>query len=51
LYGGTLTAVLAVPSYEKPIDSLWDLLEAIKKYDYKPVVAYGTSNEFVFRVS
>ncbi|XP_066982686.1 glutamate receptor ionotropic, delta-1-like [Macrobrachium rosenbergii] len=31
LYSGTLTAVLAIPSYEKPIDSLADLPRAIKE--------------------
>ncbi|XP_069171820.1 probable glutamate receptor isoform X1 [Procambarus clarkii] len=49
LYSGTLTAVLAIPSFEKPIDSLVDLLNAIKKDGFIPVFAYGTSNEFIFR--
>ncbi|XP_064101098.1 glutamate receptor ionotropic, kainate 2-like [Macrobrachium nipponense] len=31
LYSGTLTAVLAIPSYEKPIDSLDDLPRAVKE--------------------
>ncbi|XP_066949953.1 probable glutamate receptor isoform X2 [Macrobrachium rosenbergii] len=31
LYSGTLTAFLAIPSYEKPIDSLTDIPRAIKE--------------------
>ncbi|ROT83246.1 hypothetical protein C7M84_023582 [Penaeus vannamei] len=46
LYAGTLTAVLAVPTFEKPIDSLWDLLGAIENDGYKATVVYQTSNEF-----
>ncbi|XP_045588740.1 glutamate receptor ionotropic, delta-1 [Procambarus clarkii] len=49
MYSGTLTAVLALPSFEKPIDSLADLLYAVKHKKYKPIVVLGTSNEFVFR--
>ncbi|KAK8749126.1 hypothetical protein OTU49_015688, partial [Cherax quadricarinatus] len=49
MYSGTLTAVLALPAYEKPIDSLTDLLYAVKYMKYKPVVVLGTSNEFVFK--
>ncbi|XP_064120838.1 glutamate receptor ionotropic, delta-2-like [Macrobrachium nipponense] len=48
LYSGTLTAVLAVPAFEKPIDSLTDLLDAVIKDGFKPVVVRGTSNEFIF---
>ncbi|CAL4079859.1 unnamed protein product, partial [Meganyctiphanes norvegica] len=50
LYSGTLTAVLAIPSFEKPIDSLWDLLEAVKNDGYFPITTFGTSNEFIFKV-
>ncbi|XP_042857155.1 glutamate receptor ionotropic, delta-2-like [Penaeus japonicus] len=49
LYAGTLTAVLAVPTFEKPIDSLWDLLTAIEEDGYKATVVYQTSNEFIFK--
>ncbi|XP_066976065.1 glutamate receptor ionotropic, delta-2-like [Macrobrachium rosenbergii] len=49
LYSGTLTAVLTVPSFEKPIDSLTDLLDAVIKDGFKPIVVRGTSNEFIFR--
>lgn len=49
MYAGTLTAFLAIPAYEKPIDSLWDLLNAVKHKNYKPVVVLGTSNEFIFK--
>ncbi|XP_069995050.1 probable glutamate receptor [Penaeus vannamei] len=49
LYAGTLTAMLASPSYEKPIDSLWDLLEAIKHEGYMLNVVFQSANEFVFK--
>ncbi|XP_042857157.1 glutamate receptor ionotropic, delta-2-like [Penaeus japonicus] len=49
LYSGTLTAVLAVPSFEKPIDSLFDMLEAMKENGFQPLINYGTTNEFILR--
>ncbi|XP_064118946.1 glutamate receptor ionotropic, delta-2-like [Macrobrachium nipponense] len=49
LYQGTLTAVLAVPKFEKPIDSLNDLLASMKKGEFTLAVVYATSNEFIFK--
>ncbi|XP_042224799.1 glutamate receptor ionotropic, delta-2-like isoform X2 [Homarus americanus] len=49
MYSGTLTAVLAIPAYERPIDSLPDLVHAAKHKGYKPVVVYGTVNEFLLK--
>ena len=49
-YQGTLTASLAIPTFEEPIDSLTDFLDAADKRGYKPVVAPGSSNEFIFLV-
>ncbi|XP_068229295.1 probable glutamate receptor [Palaemon carinicauda] len=51
LYAGTLTAVLTIPSFEKPIDSLTDLLVAMDKDDFKANVVRGTSNEFIFSLA
>ncbi|XP_068240964.1 probable glutamate receptor [Palaemon carinicauda] len=48
LYSDVMISVLAVPSYEKPIDSLYDLLEAIKKDDYVTVLGCGSNNEFIY---
>ncbi|XP_069995052.1 glutamate receptor ionotropic, delta-2-like [Penaeus vannamei] len=48
MYSGTLTAFLAVPSFEKPIDSLWDLLRACEEEGYQPMVTYDTANVFLF---
>lgn len=49
MYAGTLTAVLAIPTYEKPVDTLADLPPA-----YQDGFAVGTlkdsSTEFLFRV-
>ncbi|KAK8386701.1 hypothetical protein O3P69_017871 [Scylla paramamosain] len=50
LYSGTLTAVLALPVYEKPIDSLADLLEASKQGFY-PVTIKEISIDFLFQVA
>ncbi|XP_068247580.1 glutamate receptor ionotropic, delta-2-like [Palaemon carinicauda] len=49
LYQGTLTAVLAVPQFEKPIDSLNDLMVSMEKRDCTLMLVYGTSNEFIFK--
>ncbi|XP_066967133.1 glutamate receptor ionotropic, delta-2-like [Macrobrachium rosenbergii] len=49
LYQGTLTAVLAVPQFEKPIDSLNDLLASMKKGEFTLSVVFATSNEFIFK--
>ncbi|KAK7023358.1 hypothetical protein SK128_005254 [Halocaridina rubra] len=48
LYSGTLTAVLSVPSYETPIDSLADLLLATKEGFY-PVVFRDASIHYLFK--
>ncbi|XP_066983160.1 glutamate receptor ionotropic, delta-2-like [Macrobrachium rosenbergii] len=48
LYSGMLTAVLAVPSYEKPVESLEDLPRAVKDGFTIGVMADST-NEYLFR--
>ncbi|XP_068201564.1 glutamate receptor ionotropic, delta-2-like [Palaemon carinicauda] len=48
LYSGMLTAVLAIPSYEKPIDSLEDLPRAVKA-GYTIGVMADSTNEYLFR--
>ncbi|XP_047497774.1 probable glutamate receptor [Penaeus chinensis] len=48
MYSGTLTAFLARPSFERPIDSLTDLIRASKD-GFIPVFLAGSSNEFIFR--
>ncbi|XP_064120826.1 glutamate receptor ionotropic, delta-2-like [Macrobrachium nipponense] len=50
LYSGMLTAVLAIPSYETPIDSLEDLPRAVKD-GFVVGVMGDTSNEDVFKVA
>ena len=50
VYQGNLTASLAIPSYEKPIDSLQDLYVAVSERGFKPVVSPSSSNEFIFKV-
>ncbi|XP_068229264.1 glutamate receptor ionotropic, kainate glr-3-like [Palaemon carinicauda] len=48
LYSGTLTSVLAVPSYETPVNSLYDLPKAIKD-GYTLGILKDTTNELLFR--
>ncbi|XP_068200712.1 glutamate receptor ionotropic, delta-2-like [Palaemon carinicauda] len=48
LYSGTLTAVLAIPAFEKPIDSLGDLPKAVKD-GFTLCVNRDTTNEYIFR--
>ncbi|KAK7084344.1 hypothetical protein SK128_011265 [Halocaridina rubra] len=48
LYSGTLTAFLTIPAYEKPIDSLQDLLRSVKD-GFAPAVQSGTSNEYILK--
>ncbi|XP_064120655.1 glutamate receptor ionotropic, delta-1-like [Macrobrachium nipponense] len=48
LYSGTLTSYLAVPSYETPVDSLYDLPKAIKD-GYTLGILKDTTNELLFR--
>ncbi|XP_066976609.1 glutamate receptor ionotropic, delta-2-like [Macrobrachium rosenbergii] len=50
LYSGMLTAVLAIPSYETPINSLEDLPRAVKD-GFVVGVMRDTSNEDVFKVA
>lgn len=50
MYAGTLTAFLAIPAFEKPIDSLWDLLNVAKHNNYELVVTYESVNNFIFKV-
>ncbi|XP_064080693.1 glutamate receptor ionotropic, delta-1-like [Macrobrachium nipponense] len=48
LYSGTLTAVLAIPAYEKPVDSLNDLPKAIKD-GFTLGTVKDSSLEFLFK--
>ncbi|KAK7063204.1 hypothetical protein SK128_012461 [Halocaridina rubra] len=48
LYSSNLTAVLAIPVYEKPIDSLEDLPRAVED-GYYLATGKGTSMEALFR--
>lgn len=50
MYSGTLTAFLAIPAYEKPINSLSDLLHATRHNNYKLILGLQTSNEYIFKV-
>lgn len=51
MYAGTLTAFLAVPSFETPIDSLYDLLDAMKYKGYQPIFNAGSIMEIIFKVT
>ncbi|XP_066955368.1 glutamate receptor-like isoform X2 [Macrobrachium rosenbergii] len=51
LYSGVLTSVLSVPSYEKPIDSLYDLLDAIRHRGTKMLTVCGSNNEYLFSMT
>ncbi|XP_063868105.1 glutamate receptor ionotropic, delta-2-like isoform X2 [Scylla paramamosain] len=48
LYSGTLTAVLAVPAYEKPIDGLTDIPEAISQ-GFTLGVMPDSSLQYIFK--
>ncbi|XP_066946009.1 glutamate receptor ionotropic, delta-1-like [Macrobrachium rosenbergii] len=48
LYSGTLTAVLAIPAYEKPIDSLEDIPQAVKD-GFTVGVIRDSTNEYIFK--
>ncbi|XP_066982668.1 ionotropic receptor 21a-like [Macrobrachium rosenbergii] len=48
LYSGTLTAVLAIPVYEKPIDSLEDLPRAVRN-GFTLTVVGDSLNEYMFK--
>ncbi|KAK4311516.1 hypothetical protein Pmani_016984 [Petrolisthes manimaculis] len=50
VYAGTLTAYLTKPSFDKPIDSLVDLLEA-KERGVVATVTTGTSNEMILKTA
>ncbi|KAK4316522.1 hypothetical protein Pmani_012299 [Petrolisthes manimaculis] len=50
LYSGTLTAYMTKPSFEPPIDSLEDALEAHRRFGFVPVAQQGTSNLRLWRV-
>ena len=50
MYAGTLTAVLVLPAFTKPIETLTDLLLATRRGDLNPAVVEGTSNAFLFKV-
>ncbi|XP_068201596.1 glutamate receptor ionotropic, delta-2-like [Palaemon carinicauda] len=47
-YAGLLTATLIIPAFEKPIDSLQDLPEAVASGFTLSVVG-GTTNEYIFK--
>ncbi|XP_064095426.1 uncharacterized protein LOC135207536 [Macrobrachium nipponense] len=49
LYSGTLIAVLAIPSYEKPVDSLTDLPRAVKHEGYTLGTSRLSMMEFLFK--
>ncbi|XP_066946116.1 glutamate receptor ionotropic, delta-1-like [Macrobrachium rosenbergii] len=49
VYSGTLTAVLAIPAYEKPIDSLDDLPKAVAD-GFTIGVVRDSTNEYVFKI-
>ncbi|KAK3882211.1 hypothetical protein Pcinc_013384 [Petrolisthes cinctipes] len=49
LYAGTLTAYMTKPSFEPPIDSLEDALEAHRRFGFIPVAQQGTSNLRLWR--
>ncbi|XP_068201709.1 probable glutamate receptor [Palaemon carinicauda] len=51
LYSGSLISVLSVPSYEKPIDSLQDLLDAIRHRGTQMLTVCGSNNEFLFSMT
>ncbi|XP_069954487.1 glutamate receptor ionotropic, delta-2-like isoform X2 [Cherax quadricarinatus] len=48
LYSGTLTAVLAIPAYEKPIDGLVDLPKAVAQ-GFTVGTVSDSSLEFIFK--
>ncbi|KAK4319072.1 hypothetical protein Pmani_009966 [Petrolisthes manimaculis] len=48
LYSGTLMAVLAVPSYETPVDSLWDLPAAVAQ-GFSVGLVKDTSIQYIFQ--
>ena len=50
MYAGTLTAVLAAPSLETPIDSLFDLLKASREGRAVPVMLLGSGVMSIFQV-
>lgn len=50
LYAGTLTAVLAVPAYEAPIDSLQDLASAHSR-GFAIAITRDSSLESAFKVT
>ena len=50
MYAGTLTEVLASPTMEKPIDSLFDLLKASREGRAVPVLVVGNMMEYVLKV-
>ncbi|XP_068220145.1 glutamate receptor ionotropic, delta-2-like [Palaemon carinicauda] len=49
LYSGTLIAVLAIPSYEKPVDSLTDLPWAVLQEGYTLGTSRMSMMEFLFK--
>ncbi|XP_037794077.1 uncharacterized protein LOC119589549 [Penaeus monodon] len=51
MYSGTLTAFLAVPNYERPIDTLWDLLRACEEEGYQTLLTYDTATAHLFKKS
>ena len=50
MYAGTLTAVLAAPPLETPIDSMYDLLKASREGRAVPVMLFGGVVMFTFQV-
>lgn len=50
MYAGTLTAELARPAHEAPIQSLFDLVRAIHTRGYKMTLVEGTSVDAILKV-
>ncbi|XP_068247831.1 glutamate receptor ionotropic, delta-2-like [Palaemon carinicauda] len=48
-YQGTLTAVLAVPLFDKHIDSLNDLLASMQKGEFAMLILQASQSEYLFR--
>ncbi|XP_071548363.1 glutamate receptor ionotropic, delta-2-like [Panulirus ornatus] len=51
VYAGRLTAVLAIPVFEKPIDTLLDVLQAAARHGLYPVVIRESSVDYMFQMA
>ena len=50
MYSGTLIGMLAVPAYEKPINSLWDLRDAMASEGHTFGLMGGSATSHLFAV-